>query len=334
MHWRGDRTGGNDVPESHQPNTGTFDEVAAFKKFNVAFPGLVGRNTELTESEMQAFTDFILQIVYPPNPIRNLDNSLTPDQQAGRDFYFGVTSGGRPSDTFETCNGCHVLDPSGNSQYPEVLRPGFFGGDGRYSFENESQLFKIPHLRNAYQKVGMFGMPPDPFFPSDPSPPTGDQVRGFGFLHDGSADTLFRFHGASVFIQSIINPGGIPTGEPGRQIRRQLETFMLAFDSNLAPIVGQQATLTATSPASVGQRIDLLEARAGVGECDLVVKGRVAGDAAGFLFDPRDRTFARFQSMDPPRTDAELRALSADPLGALTFTCVPPGTGPRIANEL
>ena len=29
---------------------------------------------------MQAFTTFILQVMYPPNPIRNLDNSLTPAQ--------------------------------------------------------------------------------------------------------------------------------------------------------------------------------------------------------------------------------------------------------------
>ena len=34
MHWRGDRTGGNDNP-SAQPDSGTFDEVAAFKKFVV-----------------------------------------------------------------------------------------------------------------------------------------------------------------------------------------------------------------------------------------------------------------------------------------------------------
>ena len=34
MHWRGDRTGGNDAP-SAQPDSGTFDEHAAFKKFNV-----------------------------------------------------------------------------------------------------------------------------------------------------------------------------------------------------------------------------------------------------------------------------------------------------------
>ena len=37
MHWRGDRTGGNDEP-SAQPNGGTFDEDAAFKKFNPPSP--------------------------------------------------------------------------------------------------------------------------------------------------------------------------------------------------------------------------------------------------------------------------------------------------------
>jgi hypothetical protein len=43
MHWRGDRTGGNDIPMSSQPNNGTFNEDAAFKKFNPAFEGLIGR---------------------------------------------------------------------------------------------------------------------------------------------------------------------------------------------------------------------------------------------------------------------------------------------------
>jgi hypothetical protein len=39
---------------------------------------------------------------------------------------------------------------------------------------------------------------------------TGDQVRGFGFIHDGSVDTVFRFHGATVFAQTPRIPGGIP----------------------------------------------------------------------------------------------------------------------------
>ena len=100
----------------------------------------------------------------------------------------------------------------------------------------------------------------------------GDQVRGFGFLHDGSIDTLFRFHGAEVFKQSRTNPGGIPSGAAGETIRNQLTAFLLAFDSNLAPIVGQQITLTSTNAAVAGPRINLLESRAAAGECDLVVK--------------------------------------------------------------
>src|SRR4029078_1163279 len=108
MHWRGDRTGGNDVV-SNQPNNGKFDEDAAFKKFNVAFPGLLGRSAQLTPTEMQAYTDFILQVTYPPNPIRALNNVLTPDENAGRNFFNGPVS-----DSLQNCNGCHRLLLQGN----------------------------------------------------------------------------------------------------------------------------------------------------------------------------------------------------------------------------
>jgi hypothetical protein len=171
MHWRGDRSGAND------PGGNALDEDAAFKRFNVAFAGLLGRSGPLTGPEMQAFTDFILQVTYPPNPIRNLDDSLTADQAAGRQFYFDSD----PSDQVGTCNFCHALDPEN----------GLFGGDG-FSVV-EPQTFKVPHLRNAYQKVGMFGMPHAPGligFNSGNNGFLGDQVRGFGYLHDGSMPTL------------------------------------------------------------------------------------------------------------------------------------------------
>src|SRR5262249_32364171 len=91
MHWRGDRTGGldanNDVLPSAQPDTGTFDEHAAFKKFQAGFTDLLGRSEFIPDADMEAFTDFILQVTYPPNPIRALDNSLTPDQAAGRQLF-------------------------------------------------------------------------------------------------------------------------------------------------------------------------------------------------------------------------------------------------------
>jgi DNA-binding beta-propeller fold protein YncE len=370
MHWRGDRTGGTDasrlqVLPSAQPNTGTFDENAAFIKFNVAFPNLVGSAAQLSDADMQTFTDFILQVTYPPNPIRNLDNSLTPAQAAGRAFFFNQTSDGQeiPSDTFHNCNGCHVLDPSGNAQFG-VPKPGFFGSDGRYSFEAETQFFKVPHLRNLYQKVGMFGDAAS-FNPNDTSgiaaslPPPyndesfqGDQVRGFGFLHDGSIDSTFRFHSSTVFAARTEptpqgappNPGGIPViTDPTNQAqafqqleanittRRELEAFMLAFDSNLAPIVGQQATLTATSGSDVQARIDLLEARAAAGECDLVAKGMVFGVPVAFLYAPASGTFQPNRAHAKSVADHALRALAA--AGAITFTAVPVGSGVRIGID-
>ena len=70
-----------------QPDSGTFDEDAAFKKFSVAFVGLLGRDAPIPAADMQAFTDFTMQMMYPPNPIRQLDNSLTADQAAGKAFF-------------------------------------------------------------------------------------------------------------------------------------------------------------------------------------------------------------------------------------------------------
>jgi DNA-binding beta-propeller fold protein YncE len=368
MHWRGDRTGGTDatrlvVLPSAQPDLGSFDEQTAFKKFNVAFAGLLGRGGPLADDQMQAFTDFILQVTYPPNPIRSLDNTLTPDEQAGRDFYFNHTADGHeiPSDTFHNCNGCHVLDPQGNAAF-DVAAPGFFGSDGSYSFEAESQFFKVPHLRNLYQKVGMFGMDAT-FNPNDtsglpgilPPPyndnrPTGDQVRGFGFLHDGSVDTVFRFHGSALFARqapradSPGNLGGfavitdpnnpaqaLEEVEANITLRRQVEAFMMSFDSNLAPIVGQQVTLTAASGTDVGARIDLLERRAVAGECDLVVHGMVRDAPAGFLFLTTTGQFAPDRARGRILSDARLRALGAD--GPLTFTAVPRGNGRRIGLD-
>jgi YVTN family beta-propeller protein len=309
MHWRGDRTGGND------PGGNPLDSHAAFMKFNVAFGGLLGRAKPLTDAEMQSFTDFILQVTYPPNPIRALDNSLTADQQAGRDFFMSST----PSDTLRPCHGCHQLDPAN----------GFFGTDGFSSFENETQHMKIPHLRNVYQKVGMFGMPDvGGFINAGDNGFMGDQVRGFGFLHDGSIDTIFRFHNASVFNQTGLNPGGFPVGAAGDPARRQVEQFMFAFDSDLAPIVGQQITLTSTNAATAGTRLDLLMARAAAGECDLIVKGTVAAEPRG-AYRTAGGMFQTDRAAQAPQTDAEIRAWATTPGQELTYTCVPPGSGLR-----
>jgi len=323
MHWRGDR---NQSSPGTQPDDGSFNENNAFGDFIVAFSELLGRNTNISGTDMTRFRRFMLEVMYPPNPIRNLDNSLTPAQNAGRTFFFGPVS-----DQVATCNGCHVLAPNGNAVFG-VAKPGFFGTDGRFSFEGETQHFKIPHLRNMYQKVGMFGMAPDPFFNVGDNDPMGDQIRGFGFLHDGSVDTLFRFHDATVFNQTVANPGGITSNPAGDALRRQLEAFMLAFDSNLAPIVGQQATYLPTSDATVLARINLMLNRAGVGECEVAAKARLGGTERGAVY-VGGGLFQRDRAIEAPLSLNALLNLGLSEGEGTTFTCAPPGSGTRMGVD-
>lgn len=314
MHWRGDRSGalvgGN-----------YLDEDAAFKQFNPAFVGLLGRSQQLGSGEMQAFTDFILQLSYPPNPIRNLDNSLTASEQAGSDLYHGRTTDGATN-----CNGCHVLNPA----------QGFFGTDGLSTFEGAPQLLKVAHLRNMYQKVGMFGAIPQNTtllgnavnFPSA-GPVNIPQIRGFGYTHNGTVDTLVSFLGGSLFSLNQTE-------------ELNIAAFLLAFPSELAPIVGQQITLDDSNQALVNARIQLMIARAGVlvpnpvspqqKECDLVVNGLISGSRQAWLYDPDDDLFYPDSSTGIALTDAGLQSLvfSGD---YLTYTCAPPGSGHRMALD-
>ena len=115
---------------------------------------------------------------------------------------------------------------------------------------------------------------------------------------------------------------------------------MMAMDSNLAPIVGQQVTLDNTNAAVAGPRISLLIARAGAAypvagypgarECDLTVKGIVAGKAKGWTlsgtsFVPDDGGASL--------SDSALRALAATAGQPLTYTCAPPGSGTRVGLD-
>jgi DNA-binding beta-propeller fold protein YncE len=329
MHWRGDRSTG---PAGTDP----FNSDVSFNNFIVAFEGLLGSPTQPSQSEMQMFADFQLQVLPPPNPIRNLDNSLTAAQQQGQAFY----SGSRPADGVNnplldlvagkssfSCNGCHTLDAS----------QGFFGTGGNQSFEALTQIVKIPHLRNVYDKIGMFGNPSVSFFQQADSGSMGDQIRGFGYTGDGSTDTIFRFLTAAVFAPT--SNSGFPQANPDGT-RKAVEQYLLAFDTDLAPIVGQQVTLTSTNSAAAGPRIDLLIQRAAapfiskalngsVTECDLVAQVVRNGRIMAFLYDPVANNFIP-DDKSAPVPDAVIRAFATTPGQEVTYTAVTPGSGPRI----
>jgi DNA-binding beta-propeller fold protein YncE/mono/diheme cytochrome c family protein len=314
MHWRGDRTGATSIVDQL-----AYDARLAFEKFNVAFEGLLGRDEgELSAADMAAFTEFILQVQPPPNPIRALDNSLTPAQAAGRTLFLDRDA---ITDSSAHCAGCHTLKAS----------EGHFGTLGQSTFDDEPQHFKVPQLKNMYQKVGMFGTPHVHFaeVPPEAAAFQGDQVRGFGFVHDGSIATVFDFLRGNIFRLTD-------------EQRRDLEQFVLAFDSTYAPIVGQQITLTADNAAATGPRLDLLLARArtpfdlvdapNATECDLVAHAVIDGEARGFVL-AASGAFRSDRAAEAERSVGELRGVAIDSGTPVTFTCVPPGEGVRLGLD-
>jgi len=307
MHWRGDRTGQNRAKVNGQLES---LEAAAFKEFNPAFVGLVGREEELPPDMLQDFTDFALAIAPPPNAIRPLDNQLTPDQREGRRVFLEeATTGG-----VLTCEHCHELNPGLHH----------FGTAGEMTNEGPgiTEDFKVPHLRNVYTKVGMFGASVPR--PGQAPQHMGRQVRGFGLLHDGGIDTLDNFLSSSVF-----------AFESDAQ-RRQVVDFVFAFDGNLAPVVGQQVTLGAQPSTAALSRLDLLIERAAVQqpreECDLIVKGRIDGEPRGAVM-LADGDFRTDRDGETPVTLDTLIKQAGVPGQALTFTCVPPGSGIRLGID-
>ncbi|MFK7895386.1 MAG: YncE family protein [Myxococcota bacterium] len=332
LHWRGDRADGFfGTDPCNQPGyaeanatEAPCDEDPAFRNFIVAFEGLIGKEGTITTGEMQQFADFMLQVQLPPNPVRQFDDTLRnpalpeASEQRGSDLWFSCGPGttecaqldAAATDTVEDCDGCHSLDPLN----------GFYGTGGEESFENEPQHMKVPHIRNMVQKIGMFST-------------GGPQVRGTGFLHDGSVDTLFRFLASGVFSLSDAD-------------QRDLEAFMIASPTDIAPIVGQQVTVGPEnfSVVDVNAQLTLIDAMAGtafasrvlggaVTQCDVIVKTVDGGVEKGWVstnggsYTPDDGS--------APVTEAALRAL-ANPLGqglTLTYTAVPPGSGPRMGID-
>jgi hypothetical protein len=244
-------------------------------------------------------------VAYPPNPIRQLDNSLVGIEIDGETLYNnGVVR--IQTGQLEVCAQCHPIDPAG----------GTFGTRGLSS--NNSQAgeknFKIPHFRDQYQKVGAFGWG----FQSPPA--TGPQVRGFAFNHNGATSSNF-----------IIADLGMPQAD-----LLALRAFIYAFPTESAPVLGQQVTLTDSNRAAAAARIDLLVQRgmvdAPVPECDLVVSGIVGVGARSWSMD-RSGLFHPDRNSEPTIDRSAVEASITGPNQYLTYMCTPWGSGERIGID-
>lgn len=123
---------------------------------------------------------------------------------------------------------------------------------------------------------------------------------------------------------------------------------MLAFDSDLPPIVGQQVTMTNASrnDSNVNARVALMESRcrasfssfvlgSGARECDLVARAIVGGVGKTYRLIQSGFFAGQYTENTGTRRSATyVRDLANNASQPVTWTAVPYGSGARIAADL
>ena len=254
LHWRADR--------------------ATFASFNPAFIDLLGvedigpvngKPAGLSGPDMELFRQFSLGITLPPNPYRNVDDTL-PDEMVSFPT-FGIT--GNPTagqNLFEnvairgprTCGHCHNtpfgtvggklggVDPTD----PVSLDATALTTGKDAHFDSNAFDLEIPHFRNLYEKRGpVYG-------DHQAAPPLSKS--GFGFTHDGSIPDL----------DTLLSTKKMPGFDPASpQEVRDVSAFLLSFASSTKPSVGRSLTVPAgTPPTGTTAEEDLLQTLISLGD--------------------------------------------------------------------
>jgi YVTN family beta-propeller protein len=327
FHWRGDRRG--------------------LEEFNGAFETLQGNDAQLSATEMQEFEDFLATIYFPPNPFRTLQNGLATDlplpghyttgryAPAGQPLPDGNAVNGR--DLFENtllCHFCHRpptgLGPNAhwNGTSFDPLPPGL---DGEAHFPilppifKRTENFKIPSLRNVYERVGFEGT-------------IASSKAGFGMRHDGAIDSLARFVSRPIIAvtsdQDVADLVAFLVSFGGESEAQGTNTDLAhppgSAGQSTHAAVGKQVTFNGSANPAGTVLLNALLAEAGLGRIAVVARGRIAGLDRGFyalgggLFQS-DRRLERFN----------LAALLANATAStpLTFTAVPRGSERRMGAD-
>ncbi|MEK7282620.1 MAG: hypothetical protein AAB249_02315 [Acidobacteriota bacterium] len=322
LHWRGDR--------------GTLNA------FNKAFVGLLGSrdigpvNGEpagLSAAQMELFRQFSLGIAFPPNPFRNVDDTIpnAPVTIPNNPFTGNPTAGQRlfmsgSTDAGQSCSACHAL-PFGaaggklgglNPGDPDTDKAGLFNGNLDGSPHSD---LKVPHNRNMYEKLGpRFGPP------GTATPP--DAKTGFGFTHDGSIPDLGTFLSAGVF---SLTP----------QEARDLTVFMMHFPTGIRPSVGKNLTVPAGAPPTgtlpqemLLSSLIVLGNLADTGRhCELVAYAQGAGRLRSYYLNGGIGTGGLWTTDVAGESQLVTPALRQGATGPLTFLCATIGSGVRLGAD-
>jgi hypothetical protein len=248
---------------------------------------------------MAAFTNFMNTVVYLPNPNLNLDRSF-PNSIAGGNPQSGLVDFlTLPASRLnQTCNHCHLVTPGPGSSMVIQDAP------------SQNQPFKIPQLREIYQKLlANFGS-------ADIS------IDGFGIEHDGDSDNPFN-----LLHQSVFGPMATNT-----QAQIDINAFLLCFDTGMAPAVGYSRTMTKATVLSALADVSTLQGQTALGNADLIVKGTINGVVHGLVYQPASNNYKPDTVTLPNYTGAQLLNFiqSGD---TMTIMGVPPGSGTRMGID-
>jgi uncharacterized repeat protein (TIGR01451 family) len=250
---------------------------------------------------MTAYRDFINTVKFQPNPNQKLDRTLPAsiaggDPNAGRNTFIN-----EPFVSTVTCNTCHTANPG----------PGTNNAIIPANLIQESQDFKVPQLRNIYQKLNFNNA-------------TGESIGGYGLIHNGSISTLNEFLSQPVF-QSL---------STDTIRKRNLNAFLLCFDTGTAPAVGYTRTITAAnvSNAAVSADWTTLESQARAGNIDLIIKGAIDGQPIGLLFRPASNNYQTSKTGVGPFTQAQLKS-KIQAGDTLSVMGTPAGSGVRMGID-
>ncbi|MGE0481794.1 MAG: YncE family protein [Phycisphaerae bacterium] len=287
LHWRGDR-----------------EDLAAFAP---AFVGLQGADAEPSPAQMQQFTAFIATVRFPPNPFRNLDNTLptavpsslggTGNAAVGLNIYNTLATVG-PA----TCRGCHGPFPG-----PGTNRT----IDDPPNLPLAPQPLKMAQLRNMHEKTGW-------------DRASQQSNRGFGFNHHSDFGTMGQF---------LSGPFAFAPGPQGQQQRRDVEALMMSWASDTHAGVGQQVMFDGfnNNDPTLVARSNLFVNLATGGQIGLVAKGVIGGVPRGWVFNRDIGVFLADRVGE--QIDINTLRNSAAPGGEIAFTLVPIGTQRRIGID-
>lgn len=290
-HWRGDRRG--------------------LEAFAGAFVSLLGDDQVPSAQSMAEFEAYLARIHFPPNPVRNLDNSLKTDMPlpghfttgrfapAGQPLPNGNAVRGlslfRPPNLMEpgvrACVSCHTLPTGAGSDHTfagTAFQPFPVGANGEHHLAVIpgngviTLTLKIPQLRSVLDKRGF-------------NTTQLSNSAGFGYGHNGGVDSLERVVAEPIFAPSSdqdvadlvafvlsISGGDLPS-TPGND---PLQPPGVASNDTHAA-VGRQLTFAAINGAPLAQIQELgsLMQMAGADRIGLIARLIVQGEPRGLFFD-------------------------------------------------